>query len=189
MQPSRLCTLVACLTLFAGALRAEDTVPNPEFANWSKFKKGTSVTHKSTSEVMGITSEVVITTTLVESGADKLVLESTSVAKVNGKDFKPPPFKRDVAKTVPIAKGLKKEEFTAGKPPGTSEEGAETLKIAGIELKTKWYKYAADVNNIKSEGKSWMSDEVPGMLVKSEITTSGTIASKMKMELVEIKKP
>ena len=189
MRPSRLCAVAAVVALSAGPAVAQDTVPNPEFANWSKFKKGTSVTLKSTSEVMGMTSEVLITNTLLEAGADKLVIETASVAKVNNMEFKSPPVKRDVPKAVPVPKGLKKEDAAAGKPPGTVEEGTETLKVGGVEVKAKWYKYTADVEKIKTEGKTWTSDDVPGMLVKSEITTSGTIATKTRMEVVEIKKP
>jgi hypothetical protein len=186
---TRFLAAVVLLAAVHGPAAAQDTIPNPEFASWSKFKKGTTVTLKSTSEVMGMTSEVLIINTLLETGGDKLVIESTSVAKVNNMEFKSPPMKRDVTKTVTVPKGLKKEEIAAGKPPGTVEEGTETLKVAGVEVKTKWYKYSADVNGIKSEGKTWMSDDIPGMLVKSEITTSGVLATKTKMEVTEFKKP
>ena len=45
---------------------AQDKVDNPEFANWAKFKKGTSVTMKSVSSFNNMSSEVTITSTLVE---------------------------------------------------------------------------------------------------------------------------
>src|SRR4051812_12842445 len=92
---------VAALVLAAGSARAED-IPNPEFANWSKFPKGTSVTHKQTAEAAGVKTEVVITMTLIEVGADKLVIESTGVNKSNGMEFKAPAKKRDVPKTIKL---------------------------------------------------------------------------------------
>jgi hypothetical protein len=188
MRFTRLFAALVVLAL-AGHAAAQDTIDNPEFANWSKFKKGTSVTLKSTSEVMGMATEVLLTTTLVEAGADKLVIETATVTKVNGMEFKMPGMKRDVTKTLTLPKGLKKEEVAAGKPPGTLEEGAETLKVAGTEVKTKWYKYTAEVDKTKTEGKTWMSDDVPGRVVKSETNTTGAFAFKSRMELVEIKKP
>lgn len=100
-----LCVLVALSSV--ARVAADESVPNPEFDNWSRFKKGTSVTLKSSSEVMGTTSEVLVTTTLVEVGPDKLVVAMTSVAKANGMEFKSPPAKRDVSKTITLPKGAK----------------------------------------------------------------------------------
>jgi hypothetical protein len=188
MDFTRPMTLAIVLALPAMAA-AQDKVNNPEFANWSKFKKGASVTLKSTSEFNKMSSETLIIFTLVEVGADKLVIETTSVAKVNGMEIKVPPMNRDVTKTVELPKGVKKEDFTAGKPPGTTEEGTETLKIGGTEVKTKWYKYKADVDGTKTEAKMWISDDVPGMMVKSEMTLSGKFASTTRMEVTEFKKP
>jgi hypothetical protein len=185
---SRFAAVFAVFAFVVPAI-AQDKIPNSEFTSWSKFKKGTSVTLKATSEVMGMASEVLVTNTLVETGDDKLVIETSSVTKFNGMEFKSPALKRDVTKTIELPKGVKKEDAVAGKPPGTVEEGTETLKIAGMEVKTKWYKYSAEVEKVKTEGKTWMSDDVPGMLVKSEMSTSGALATKTKMELVEFKKP
>ena len=181
-----LCVLVALSSV--ARVAADESVPNPEFDNWSRFKKGTSVTLKSSSEVMGTTSEVLVTTTLVEVGPDKLVVAMTSVAKANGIEFKSPPAKRDVSKTITLPKGAKKEEFVAGKPTGTMEEGEEAVKVAGGVVKAKWYKYVIEMDKTKTEARMWMSDDVPGRVAKCEMTTSGMFASKTKMEVVEVKK-
>jgi hypothetical protein len=39
------------------------------------------------------------------------------------------------------------------------------------------------------DGMIWMSDEVPGTLVRMEMKTTGTATSETKTELVEVKKP
>lgn len=179
----------AIVVVCAGLARAQDKVDNPEFANWSKFKKGTSVTLKTVSSFNNMSSEASITSTLVEVGADKLVVEMTSAVKSGGMEFKAPPTKRDVTKTITLPKDYKKEDFAKGKPPGTYEEGAETIKVGGSEVKAKWYKYKADTDGTKTEAKMWMSEDVPGMMVKSEMTTSGAVATKTTMEITEIKKP
>jgi hypothetical protein len=188
MRPTCLAS-VAVLALAVTTASAED-FPNPEFASWSKFKKGTSVTLKTTATAGGVASEVLMTTTLLETGADKLVVETATVTKVNNMEFKAS-AKRDVMKTIKLPDGVKKDAKDAKveKPMGTFEEGTETLKIGGTEIKTKWYKSKAEIAGNKTESKTWMSDDVPGGLVKLESTTTGTVASSMKMELTELKKP
>ena len=167
----------------------EEMVENPEYASWSKFKTGTSVTMKSTNVIGGRMSEVMITTTLLSVGADQLQIESSSVVKDQDKEFKPKPDKRDVLKLVPLPKGLLKADFAELKPPGTTEEGMETLKLAGQEIKAKWYKYSVDREGTKINAKRWVSTEVPGNIVKSEMTNTGAFASTIRLELVEFKKP
>ena len=183
--------LLALLALAVGTASAED-VENPEFASWSKFKKGTTVTLKMMTTAANVTSEVLMTTTLVETGADKVVVETSTVTKFNGMEFKAPAAKRDVAKTIKLPDGVKKpdpKDPKVEKPTGTFEEGTETLKIGGTEIKTKWFKAKAEVAGNKTESKTWMSDDVPGSLVKMEATTTGAAPSTIRMELIEFKKP
>lgn len=182
---------VAVLALAVTTASAEE-IDNPEFASWSKFKKGTSVTLKMSSTAAGMTFETVTTSTLVEVGADKVVLESMGVTKVNGMEIKTPAAKRDLPKTIKLPDNVKKpdpKDAKVEKPMGTFEEGTETLKIGGTEIKTKWFKAKAEIAGSKTESKTWMSDEVPGQLVKMEATTTGAVVSTTKMELIEFKKP
>lgn len=180
---------VTALMLSAGLASAQEKIDNPEFTSWSKFKKGTSTTLKMTASSGDTKTESTITTTLLEVGEDKLVVETTSVSKFNGMEFKGPAMKRDVTKTIELPKGVKKEDFKGEKPPGTYEEGTETVKVGGTEVKTKWYKFKAEVEGNKTESKMWTSEEVPGMMVKMEATTTGKISNTVKMELTEFKKP
>ncbi len=59
---------------FGGPAPADDTVENPEFTNWSKFKKGTSITQKSIVTINGKASGQTLTETLVEVAADKVAI-------------------------------------------------------------------------------------------------------------------
>ncbi len=178
---------VAVLALAAGAASAQDAAPNPEFSGWAKFKKGTSVTVKTTTIGGGATSETLSTSTLVEVGADKLVIEYVSVTNVNGTELKLPTSRREIPKTVPQPKGAKNGDPPA--KPVPTETGTETLKIIGLELKTTWSKNKVEAAGTTSESKVWMSDEVPGAMVKMESTVTGVVTSTIKTELVEIKKP
>jgi hypothetical protein len=188
MPLTRFAAVAAILALVAGPAAAQDTVPNPEYASWSKQKPGTRVTLKSTSETSGIASEFSATTTLVEIGADKLVLQTDTVVKAAGMEFKTPGEKRDVPKTFTVPKGAKKDDAPK-KPEGTTEEGTETLKVAGVEVKTKWYKYKMEQDGTKIETQMWMAEDFPGMLVKSITKMSGKVASTTKTEVTEFKQP
>jgi hypothetical protein len=169
-------------------------VNNPDYANWSKFPKGTSVTRVWTSvEPDGRTSVVTETLTLVEVAADKVVLEVEYISDVPGATkFKTKPKSLEIAKTVPLPAGSKKAEFTT-KLPGTVAEGkeAEAVKVPGGEFKARWFKTVAERGGKRIEGKSWVSEEVPGRIVKVEETTSsqGKQLYTTVRKVVEIKKP
>lgn len=170
---------------------AQETIDNPEFAQWSKYKPGTSVTLKNTTEAMNVKSESLITTKLVEVGTDKLVVEVTFVMTFNGMEIKQPPMKRDVPKQIVLPKGTPKFDPKDPKQKfdGKMEEGTETLKIAGGEFKAKWSKTTFEAGGNKIETKTWMSDDIPGGVLKSETTTSGTMSATIKTEVTEFKKP
>jgi hypothetical protein len=179
---------VAGFVLAAGVASADDTMPNSEYTNWSKFTKGTSVTIKMTSVAGGVTSETVSTSTLVEVGAEKVVVEYVSVTRSGGTEVKTPAARRDIPKTVAVVKNDKKDDPDAPKEV-SSENGTESLKILGSEIKTRWTKNKVEVAGITTVSKVWMCDDVPGMMVKMESTSTGAFASTMKLELIEWKKP
>jgi hypothetical protein len=190
----RLLAVVMPAVLFTGAAVAQEKVDNPDYANWSKFPKGTSVTRVGTSvEPDGRTSIVTQTLTLVEVAADKVVLEEEYISDVPGATkFKTKPKAREVPKSVQLPAGSTKDEFTT-KLPGTVEEGkeAKTVKVPGGEFKAKWFKTVVERGGNRIEGKSWVSDEVPGRIVKVEETTSGKgkqLYTTVR-EVVEVKKP
>jgi hypothetical protein len=117
------------------------------------------------------------------------VLETTGVSRIGSMEFKVPATKRDVPRTITIPKGVKVPPRPNAKPEGTYEEGTETIKIAGAELKTTWYKYRSAKDGLKTDAKLWISEGVPGGMVKMEATTSGLIDASSRMELVEFKTP
>jgi hypothetical protein len=181
-------TAIAAAVLFAGGGFAQDKIDNPEYASWSKFKAGASTTLRTSIATDQVKSETVITTTLVEVGGDKLVLETAVTSKANGMEFKAPPTKRDVPKSIVLPAGAPKPD-PAKKPEGQVEEGTEEVKVGGATVKAKWIKNKVKLGEVETESKTWFSDEVPGGLVKSETTTRGPNAATIKMELVEFKKP
>lgn len=187
--------LMAVLTCRLATLEAEDRVDNPTYASWFRFPKGTTIGMRSVNATAGRTSEVVTTTMLFDVAADNVTLVSSSVVKDKTGDSKFKPDKRVEPKTISLPNGLPKgltlAQYLADVPPGATAEGTESLKVDGREIKTKWYQYTVDVDGTKIQGKRWLSADVPGNIVKSEVTISGAagFSSTLKLEMVEFKTP
>lgn len=177
--------LAAAVAVGPGFAAAAEKIDNPEFKGWSSLKAGTTVTYKSTNEFAGNKSEVTITHKLVEVGADKAVVETSTVTTVAGMEIKGPALKRDVPKQVDLPEGKKAGD--AAKPEGTFEEGTEEVKVGGATYKTKWYKFKTE-KPVQASGQVWVCDEVPGQLVKMVTKIEGQVAGSTTMELVEVKK-
>lgn len=188
MHTSRLLALVAFVAI-GGSATAQDTVDNPTYASWAKHKVGTIVVLKSTTSSAMFMSETTITMKLLEVTADKVVIETAGKSKLAGMDVELPPSKQDYPKSIPLAKGVKKEDVAAGRPAGTTKEGTETMKVGGQDVKAKWYEYEVKANGSDVKAKMWLSDDVPGGLVKMESKVAAPVAADTKMELIEVKKP
>jgi hypothetical protein len=181
---------IAALFLAVGAVRADETVENPEFTGWSKFKKGTSVTLKSIVTISGKSSEQLLTYTLDEVAVDKVAVVVTLVIATQGQVLKPNALRQEIPKTLTLAKDQKKEDVLAGKPAGTFEEGKVALKVCGIETKTRWFKFkSTDSVGVVTEGQVWVCADVPGLIVKRHQTSGGALPVTTMTELNEFKKP
>ncbi len=178
------------VALFLGvsvSTHAAEQVENPMYKNWAKFPKGTSVVYKSVNEFAGQKSEGTMTTKLLEVSDEKVVVEMTIVTKIAGMEIKAPGSKQEYKKMMDLPAGTKKEDL--GKIPGTVKEGTENVKVAGKEYKSKWYQTETKVGENTVAGQSWVSEEVPGSIVKFTSKTTGKFTGTSSLELVEVKKP
>ena len=166
---------------------AQEKVENPAYAGWSKFKPNTVVKYKNTNKVVVMGNEIVsesdLTQTLLEATDDKVVVQYDVVTKTMGMEFKTPPSKQEYPRMIPLKPGQKKENV--GKPDNVFEEGTETIKVPAGEYKTKWTKCKVEDRVLQT----WVSDTVPGTLVKSATTIGNGFTGTNVMELVEVKKP
>lgn len=189
MRLVRLASLTVSLFVVA-SLTADDKpemVDNPAYVSWAKHKKGTPVVMKTTSESKIAKSVMTMTSTLLELDDAKAVIELKGTNEVNGMKFDTPPTKTELKKLMELPKGQKKGE--AMKPEGFIAEGEETITIGKTEYKAKWTEVKMTSSGIEIKSKSWMSNEVPGMILKSNSDVGGMVPSKVTMELIEIKKP
>ena len=147
---------------------------------WGSFKVGSFVTMKSTTEVAGRKMTTEIKTTLNALTADKATVEMETTAMGH------------TSKTTtdfPITAGapIAAPTGTASTPQAQVETSEETITVAGKSLKCKVTAATSVMSGMKSESKTWMSEEVPGFVVKSVVKTSGAAASETSSEVTNFK--
>lgn len=162
---------IAALTALAVVGMAADNV------TWNNFKPGSWVKLKMVSEttVAGHTTPMTIETksTLVSKTADKATIETETTMMGNTTKSKADiPLKSDV-------------KAVAGQNP--AKMGSETITVAGKTFKCKTAEIQSEANGMKTNTKTWIADEVPGGMVKSVSTSTGSMSSKVTMELVDFK--
>jgi hypothetical protein len=52
------------------------------------------------------------------------------------------------------------------------DKGTEKVTVAGKEYSCKVYEFTGESNGVKTSGKSWTSEEIPGGMVKLESTSN-----------------
>jgi hypothetical protein len=177
---------LVCVSLFAMA--ADDSHPpepaNPEYAQWAHFKTGTYVTverkvFEHGENNVGVVEAMAhppgaefmrINTKLVDLNKDKAVLEETRIDLGDGSETEMP-----ADKVTLFANGefSNVKESLWEKPPKTTPtvtetQGDEEVTVMGNKLKTHWVETTVKTGNEISTSKDWLSDDVPGGLVREE---------------------
>ena len=164
------------------ASQAVEVVESPMYKSWSKAKPGTAVTVKSVTVMNGQRIESTLRYTLVDLSPQRALVEMV----VTNKGVASAPQKLEHRRDFPLLPGVKKEDI--GKPPGASEQGREAITIAGKKYACQWYDIKARVEAGESIARTWMTPDVPGMLLKSVIKVPA--ADKVTtLEVIEIKTP
>ncbi|WP_435011322.1 hypothetical protein P12x_002629 [Tundrisphaera lichenicola] len=176
----------AILAAIASACPAED-VDHPAYLSWAGHPIGTSVTLRTRTASKGRLLTTTITTTLKELKPDVAILESRKVSDATGTTVENAPEIVRINRKFPLLPGVKKEDI--GKPRGASNQGEETIKVGEKEFKSVWFdsKSKGD-GNLDLLTRTWMSDELPGRLVKS-VTEIPTAETTVTTELIEFKAP
>lgn len=172
---------------FASAAFADEMIDNPMYKQWAKYKPGTFVTMKSTSEMAGTKTESTVTTTLKSVTPEKIVVTMEVVSKMGDQEYKMP------AQEMEYPAKIKKEDMDdvqKAKDKPDTKKGKETVEVAGKKLATNWTEVKIDNEKMTTVTKMWESEEVPGGLVKMETDMKKPMAGKVKMIVVkfEVKK-
>ncbi len=182
-------------------MAADDSHPpqpaNPEYQQWSHFKPGTYVTlerkvfeHRENN--VGVVEAMAhppgaavmrINTKLVDFNQDNAVLEETRVDLGEGSETEMPPDKVTLFANGEISNA---SESLMEKPPKQEvvkqTEGDEEVTVMGNKIKTHWVETSVKTGPELSTSKDWLSDDVPGGLVKEE--TRKTWNGKLLVESV-----
>lgn len=168
--------LVVALTLVAAAsplARADEQVSNPQFTSWTKFGVGSTVTLAGTVDAGQVKVSLSTKRTLKEKADDHIVVEIVATTEIMGESHASQPKSRTIPAKVE-SKDLK-------------EIGSEKVEAAGKTYDCKIYQWKDPSSNTDTgEVKVWVSDAVPGGVVKMDVATRrGNIVQVLKS--VEIK--
>ncbi|MCI0704408.1 MAG: hypothetical protein L0241_25400 [Planctomycetia bacterium] len=156
---------------------AQETVDNPQYQEWAKWKEGAFVTIKSESSVDGKVQVVTTQTqTLKKLTAEKAVVEITGVTEAAGQTIKAPPVTFDFVAKLPKVKVDPKgipEPDPKAVPKFKETKGREALTINGKKVECEWIQIEFD----GFSSKTWMSNQIPGRMVKSETKTKESVTT------------
>lgn len=175
--------LIALLGLFFSAVLADDkdvqknekVVTNPYYKQWASFKIGTSARQREKVYLLddspeskrypdGIVTKVV-TYKLLEVSPDQAVLEVQAVDQEPGEFIHHAPFKIVYPSKVTLREAqTPKEQFAS------HQEGEEKgIKLAdGKIVNSTWIETSYEYNGVLHYQKIWLSDEVPGGILKDK---------------------
>lgn len=162
-----------------GTAESKPSNKNP----WGSFKVGSYETTKATTttEVAGNKTSMAMETkmTLMNLTADKATVEAAMTMMGNT---------TKTSMDIPLsATPTPPPSTTATAPTGSVKTGSETLTIAGKSLNCKWTETESEVSGNKTVAKIWMSEEVPGFVVKSVMSTKGTANTEIVSEVTDFK--
>jgi hypothetical protein len=175
--------LALCATLTATAWA--EPVENPQYTHWSQFGVGSFAKSAGTSSASGFETTMTMTVTLVELSDEQAVIERSVAVEMAGQTMETPAQTEVVPAMIEEADV---EDFN--NPEGKVDEGDEELEVAGQTIQTHWIEIdtsTTDPENAEgaAHGKTWLSEQVPGMLVKMDMTTTGANPTSMQMEVTE----
>lgn len=161
---------------------------NQDYANWKRFKVGTAVTRKKV--VKNSTSSLAETTVvrLAELTDAKAVVEMQVTVERPGEPATVNPAMRlEYPAAFRVPPGLTAEQM--GLPSLKAKKtGEETVKAAGKEYPATVYEWQDATEAGPMPNKAWLSDAIPGRLVRLESKVAG-VGNSTTEEVVEVKVP
>ncbi|WZP00974.1 hypothetical protein EP7_002636 [Isosphaeraceae bacterium EP7] len=173
------------VALASHATSAEE-VESPIYRSWAKAKVGTSVTYREIVITKGVRAESTRRATLAKLTPEKAVIDEETFETVNGKPKVITSITLDYRKGLILLPGMTKEQV---ENPGKGKKaGLETVKVLGKDYKASWYETEAPTDHGPAVGRTWVSDEVPGKILKSSMKVESADKT-VTTELIEIKVP
>ncbi|MFN7737264.1 MAG: hypothetical protein ACK5O8_14185 [Pirellula sp.] len=147
---------------------------HPEYANWSRFPVGASITRKRV--VTNEFGEVHVTTKMwLEGKSPEQVAVGSQISVVRSDN--PPEINPPSSTTYPakfeLPSGLKPELFLL---PSSKAKlvGEESVTIGDLEVKAEVFEWTENNEAGPMTVKLWRSEEIPGRIVRQEMMTESS---------------
>ena len=148
-------------------------VDNPDYLNWKKYPPGTTVVRTSTSTSGGtsVTSVETFTLKAVTDDAATVTRQNTTTRSDGSYTKANESEERTVAARIRVHPDLKPADFQ--KPDLKAKEaGKEKVKCLDKEVECVRWEWSNGTEAGPMKVVSWLSDEVPGRIVKQEMTVA-----------------
>lgn len=150
------------------AAHADDLVDNPAYQSWARFQVGATVEYLTVQDAAGNRSETKMVYKLIESTAEKVVVEMKMSTVMAGQTYDQP------AMPVEYLARMKASDLEAAKDPNVeTSEGTESVELGGRTYDAKWSETRSNANGMTTTSRTWMSDEIPGTFLKSTMKIEG----------------
>lgn len=157
-----------------------EEVEAPLYTNWSKFPVGTTVTQKATMTEQGKTITTTTVVKLIEKNEKQLLLSKVVSSDSTGQLVTNDPIEATIRRMFPLFPGVDKTKI--GRPQGSQNSGMETIEVLGRKYQAEWYETKATTEAGPSLTRTWISMEMPDMLLKSRTE----VKAANKVVLIEV---
>jgi hypothetical protein len=169
---------------------------------WIQFKTGSFVSFNCKTQTAGLTKETLKTFTIKEVSSENVVLEiketyaEEAIAEAKEQKtrviatlltfnaYESPYEDDDLFRGYLGIREFKVIKDTYSK---RTDEGTEEIEVKGVKLRATRIKIPFDENNTKIIMTFWLSDEIPGKLVKYEKEFEGPISLKEEIAAIDFK--
>ena len=151
---------------------AGPTVESPLYLRWARFKPGTRVVYRETSEVPGQDKTEQQTSYQLMSVSDDKVVVAVKVefVEAGGKLVANPSQEFTHAHRFELPAGAKAEDYD--RPKGATAAPDETVELLGQKFACKVYKSTGRYESGPTATTTWLSDQVPGGLLRTVVVAS-----------------
>ncbi len=165
-----------------GSIAFAEKVDVPQYQRWAEFKVGSFVKIKTTSKMVGMTTEMEMTQTLIEVSPEKVVIENKGSTSMGGRTTQLP------ASTIEFPAKMDKAEFDkANAGMKEVDKGKKEIEVMGKKMKTEWKKYEMTKQGMQVKTTEYINEAVPGHMVKNLVTMEGQMKNESTIEVIDYK--
>lgn len=168
-------TAVVIVLVFSQVALAQN-VPNPMYSAWMKFKPGATATYSGESRTLGIDATIETTIKLVNVASDKVTIEVRRKVTSGSDTVEQPATTETIQAVLPASIAM-------------AADPDEEIEVNGRKYKCRVFR-AQQVESADGKkvdlglvSRTWLSEEVPGGIVRVDARTEGAIGLSTSLTL------